>query len=440
MFQNAFQGHACCYPHSTAYRAITPTIPLKNAWECESLKALELYLHIPFNGCQQNGELETKNATEAALISKYLGTVEVQAQQIKKELSAATFGSLVIGGGSSTCLNIDHWKQVFRTLSDTLGVDFKRVPFSCRTSPSTVEAEKLVYLREQGVDRLSLAVQSLEELKASASGQIQDLEAVSKAIHLIRQAEFPVMNLDLFYGARDQGTESWLQMVDMVAHLGAEEVCLYPLYNYPTQGLSEQNQSPQLESQNDWDAQRLDAYRAARDYLTATGYEQISFRKFLRTESKSECSLHSSPSDGTIGLGAGARSHTRDLHYSFGLKCADDSTVVSETVNDYVSKSAEDFRVVQFGHHLNLEEQKRSFVISGLLRAEGVDTLAYEARFGSYTMKDFPQLLQLVLNGYMHWDDSRLQLTPSGLELSDAIGPWLYSAKVNSLMETYQCR
>ena len=436
MFQNAFQGHTCSYPHITAYRAITPTIPLKNAWECESLKALKLYLHIPFSECHSNGETVISNSAEATLITKYLETLEVQAQQITKELSNATFGSLTIGGGSSTYLSIDHWAQVFKTLRDTLGVDFERVPFSCRTSPLTADAEKLDYLREQGVDRLSLAVQSLDELEVSESSRIQNLEDVARAIHLIRQAEFPVMNLDLFYGARDQGTESWLQMVDMVAHMGAEEVCLHPLYNCNPQSLSEQNQPPQLPSQSDWDEQRLDAYRAARDYLTASGYEQISFRKFLRTDSKSESSLETCPSDGTIGLGCGARSYTRGLHYSFGLSGRVDSTVVSETVNDYVNKSAEDFRVVQFGHQLNLEDQKRRFIISGLLQAEGVDTLAYEARFGSYAMKDLPQLLELVLNGYMHWDDSRLQLTPAGLELSDAIGPWLYSAKVNSLMET----
>ena len=34
----------------------------------------------------------------------------------------------------------------------------------------------------------------------------------------------------------------------------------------------------------------------------------------------------------------------------------------------------------------------------------------------------------------------RLQLTDAGLERSDAIGPWLYSAGVRTLMEAYELR
>ena len=38
------------------------------------------------------------------------------------------------------------------------------------------------------------------------------------------------------------------------------------------------------------------------------------------------------------------------------------------------------------------------------------------------------------------WRAERLQLTPEGLERSDAIGPWLYSAQVRALMDAYELR
>ena len=439
MFQNTFQGHVSCYPHNTAYRPIAPTISLQNAWKYESLEALNLYLHIPFG----ESHPRISESTDKELISKYLETVDLQARQIRHELSTATFGSLIIGGGSPTCLSIEHWKQVFETLHGTLGVGPQRIPISCQGSPATIDEAKLVFLREQGVDRLSLAVQSHETSESSRSGQPQDSTAVAKAIELIRQAEFPTLNLRLIYGARQQCTESWLQMVDLATHYRAEEVSLDPLYLSPPATPTAGNQGQQLSGQLDWDTQRLDAYRAARDYLSASGYEQVSFRKFQRSDAKPECQSKfndfNGRSQGTIGLGCVARSYTRDLHYSLGLDCAVDNGQVVDAVNAYVNKTAEEFRVVQHGHYLNLEDQKRRFVIAGLLRSEGADTLDYEARFGSYVMQDLPQLLELVLNGYMHWDDTRLQLTHSGLELSDAIGPWLYSDKVNSLMETCEC-
>ena len=433
MFQNTFQGHVSCYPHNTAYRTIAPTIPLQNAWKYESVEALNLYLHIPFD----ESHPQSSESADKELISKYLETVDLQARQVRHELSTATFGSLIIGGGSPTCLSIEHWKQVFETLHGTLGVGPQRIPISCQASPATIDEAKLAFLRQQGVDRLSLAFQSHETSEPSQSEQPQDSTAVAKAIELIRQAEIPILDLRLIYGARQQRTESWLQMVDLATHYRAEEICLQPLCPSQPAALSTGNQGQQLAGQLDWDTQRLDAYRAARDYLSASGYEQVSFRKFQRSDSKPEClPKFSGRSQGTVGLGCVARSYTRDLHYSLGLDGAVDNGQVDDAIHAYVNKTAEEFRVVQHGHYLNLEDQKRRFVIAGLLRSEGVDTLDYEARFGSYVMQDLPQLLELVLNGYMHWDDTRLQLTHSGLELSDAIGPWLYSAKVNSLMET----
>jgi oxygen-independent coproporphyrinogen-3 oxidase len=52
---------------------------------------------------------------------------------------------------------------------------------------------------------------------------------------------------------------------------------------------------------------------------------------------------------------------------------------------------------------------------------------------------DLPQLTELITNELASHESERLQLTPAGLELSDAIGPWLYSPHVNRLMEECEC-
>ena len=109
-------------------------------------------------------------------------------------------------------------------------------------------------------------------------------------------------------------------------------------------------------------------------------------------------------------------------------------------IHDFVKKGAEDFNQIKYGFLIDEDDRKRRYVMMDLLQVEGLDHLAYQERFGTSVVEDFPQLGELYQFGYMDLDARRLRLTEAGIEMSDAIGPWLYSAKVNQLMETYECR
>ena len=64
------------------------------------------------------------------------------------------------------------------------------------------------------------------------------------------------------------------------------------------------------------------------------------------------------------------------------------------------------------------------------------DRSDFVARFGRDVLDDFPHLRELISSGLAE-EDECLRLTTSGLEWSDAIGPWLYSSRVQRLMESY---
>jgi oxygen-independent coproporphyrinogen-3 oxidase len=75
-----------------------------------------------------------------------------------------------------------------------------------------------------------------------------------------------------------------------------------------------------------------------------------------------------------------------------------------------------------------------------LLQRDGLAFAAYRRRFGSDPCEDLPQLAELDAAGLAMATEAGLRLTETGLERSDAIGPWLYSAKVRELMEDYAWR
>ena len=139
-----------------------------------------------------------------------------------------------------------------------------------------------------------------------------------------------------------------------------------------------------------------------------------------------------------VGLGCGARSYTRALHYA--TEYAVGRSSVRAILADYVCRLSEAFDVADFGAPLDTEEQQRRHVIKSLLRAEGLNLDAYRRRFGSDAIVDLPELELLESRGLALCSPGSLRLTDSGLEMSDWIGPWLYSDTARRQMEDHVLR
>ena len=106
----------------------------------------------------------------------------------------------------------------------------------------------------------------------------------------------------------------------------------------------------------------------------------------------------------------------------------------------YVARPDAAFDVADYGIALGLEEQQRRYIIQSVLQAHGLSCAAYRGRFGTHALDDVPALAELVEHGLAVQSDEGLQLTDAGMERSDTIGPWLYSAAVRTLMERYELR
>jgi oxygen-independent coproporphyrinogen-3 oxidase len=177
--------------------------------------------------------------------------------------------------------------------------------------------------------------------------------------------------------------------------------------------------------------------------LLACGYEQVSMRMFrLRGAGvggpDDVGTEYCCQRDGMIGLGCGARSYTRALHYSAEYAVA--AAGVREIIADYLARDDAAFAVADYGCELDAAEQRRRWVIKSLLRAEGMDLAAYARRFGSAATDDVPELAALIDAGFVERRGGRLVPTPAGLERSDAIGPWLYSGDTRRAMDEYEAR
>lgn len=424
----SYVSYSYGYPHKTAYRALSPR-RLQEVWNAEPRDALFLYVHIPFCSvrCGFCNLLATTGA-EASLVRRYIDTLERQAVATREAVGRRTFVRAALGGGTPTFLQPAELRRVLDVMRNTMGADLAAIPTGVEVSPETTDGERLAVLQEFGVDRVSIGVQSFDQREAGAMGRPQRDADVHRALRLIRDHHFPTLNIDLIYGGADQTTASWLASIRAAIEYRPEELYLYPLYVRPLTGLGRRGQS--------WDEQRISLYRAGRDFLLEQGYQQVSMRMF-RAPHAPTCTapVYCCQQDGMVGLGAGARSYTRELHYS--TRYAVGRAGVSAVIEDYVSQDAAALATVDYGFEMDDGERRRRFVIQSLLQAEGLSRTEYRGAFGSDALNEMPALQELQQHALATVTQDRVCLTPAGLERSDAIGPWLYSARVGRLMEEF---
>jgi oxygen-independent coproporphyrinogen-3 oxidase len=424
-----FQGYSYAYPHKTAYRALTPAVGLDELWAGERREALFLYLHVPF--CEMRCafcNLFTQARPPDDLVSAYLTALRRQAVQVRAALPDARCARCAIGGGTPTYLDVSGLEGLLDVAEGIMGVDLRVIPVSVEVSPETVDQEKLALLRQHGVDRVSIGVQSFIEAETALAGRPQPRATVTRALELIREAGFPTLNIDLIYGLPGQTVASWLESVETALHYAPEELYLYPLYVRPLTGLGK--------SARQWDDVRPACYHEAAALLRSRGYVQTSMRMFQARHAPTPAEpIYCCQEDGMVGLGCGGRSYTRGLHYA--SEYAVGARGVRALIAAYVARPDAAFARADFGFRLDGAEQRRRYVIQSLLTCDGLRFEAYRRRFGTAPADDLPMLAELKTHGLARWEADGLCLTDAGLARSDVVGPWLYSDAVRGLMATY---
>ncbi len=424
---DGYLSYAYAYPHKTAYRTLDPAVPLRDAWAAEDRGALFLYLHVPF--CEQRCgfcNLFTQARPKDGVADRYVATLERQAAVVADALAPARFARLAIGGGTPTFLGAPLLERLFRVVRDLGAAD---VPASVEVSPATLDDEQLAVLVTNRVTRVSVGVQSVLSEETGAVRRRQALADVERVMAGLA-GRIPVRNVDLIYGLPHQTDATLRASIDRVLELGANEVYLYPLYVRPLTGLGRDARGAFGE-----DDRRLPLYRVGRDHLRTRGWEQVSMRMFRAPGSPGTGGpTYRCQDDGMVGLGAGARSYTRALHYASPFAVS--QSAVRARIEDWIAQSDANLAVARHGYRLDAAEQRRRYLLLSLLDGE-LDRAAYAARFGGDVLADFPELHEAI-DGRLVEPGPELRLTELGRERSDVLGHWLQSGAVRAARAAWE--
>lgn len=409
------------YPHKTAYRPFSSPVSLLPYLEQVEGRNASLYFHIPF--CSHKCgycNLFSLQTNREEYITSYLNTLHKQAQQLAPLTTGLAFDSFAIGGGTPLLLTIPQLEFLLDTAA-LFGVHPSNAFTSVETSPEYADAPRLNLLKQAGVARVSIGIQSFQDKELIALKRRPRQDSICQALNAIREMDFPYFNIDLIYGIKGQTVESFLYSLEQALRFQPNELFIYPLYVRQGTAITERES----------DAVCFQMYCAARDFLKERGFLQTSMRRFIQhpsTDAEVSCG-----DEVMLSCGSGGRSYLGDLHYATRYTVC--QRCIGEEIDKYMATT--DFTVARNGVILSQKEQQQRFIIKNLMYYMGIDKAEYERRFGE-PLEMIPLFQQLAEHQWIkETDNGRICLTSEGMGYSDYIGQLFVTSEIRQLMETY---
>lgn len=241
-----------------------------------ALQEQTVYIHIPFCktkclycGFFQNG---TKQEVEDRYVDRLVKEMEMEADspRLKNGLVSTVF----IGGGTPTSLSPANAERVLKTIK-------KCIPLS-NDYELTLEGrvhdlipEKMDVWMANGVNRMSLGVQSFNTKVRQQLGRLDKQEDVLKNLQALKDYHQCSVVIDLIFGLPDQTPEVWKEDLELLVESGIDGADLYQLNVFDGSDLGKAiavgRMSPAAST-----AQQAEMFAFAHRFMTQRAYKRLS--------------------------------------------------------------------------------------------------------------------------------------------------------------------
>jgi oxygen-independent coproporphyrinogen-3 oxidase len=156
------------------------------------------------------------------LVNRYLHALIRELETIAPDLAPRT---VYFGGGTPTLLTVKQWETLldaFRRLN-LLGAE----EWTVECNPATLSPDKARLLRDHGVNRISLGIQSLDPALLERLGRVHSREQAFKSFDVLRQTGFPRINVDLMFAIPGQSLDTWQTTLREALALGSDHLSSY---------------------------------------------------------------------------------------------------------------------------------------------------------------------------------------------------------------------
>ena len=283
-----------------------------------------------------------------------------------------TVRSIFFGGGTPSLWEPVELGRVLRRARELLPCgDDLEVTVEC--NPTSLDRSRAAALREVGVNRLSVGVQSLDAGRLQYLGRLHDpsgaIAAVTDAV-----AEMPRVSADLMFGAPGQRADDFVPELERVLETGVQHVSAYALTIEPGTRFGELHKKGLLQIAKEDDY--ADTFERASEALGRAGFVHYEVSNHAKPGQEARHNQHYWRGGDHLGLGAGAYGCMTD-HATRGARRWRSEPIPAR----YLERSGTE-AVGVFDESLSAADVAREALMLGLRTREGVDLRALEVRTG----------------------------------------------------------
>lgn len=372
-------------------------------------KELELYLHIPFcaRKCAYCDFLSFQ--APERMYREYVEKLIEEIYGQKDNFAAYEVSTIFIGGGTPSLLPADLMRDLLGVLQECFPIA-DDAEITIEANPGTLTMEKLETYLEGGVNRISIGLQSSDDMELKTLGRIHSYDDFLKSYQRARQAGFTNINIDLMSGLPGQDVHSWKNTLRKVMMLRPEHISAYSLiieegtpfytrYGAGGQGLPDEDTDREM-------------YHLTKELMAAHGYERYEISNYAKPGYECRHNIGYWTGVEYLGLGLGASSYTFGFRYH---NTDDMQQYLSANLYQPGSVSCE----IQ---ELSLEEKMEEFMFLGLRLMNGISGSEFLERFGQNMWNVYGEALtKLEQDGLIEVQAPQVRLTDLGIDVSNVV-------------------
>ena len=387
---------------------------------------ISLYIHIPF--CQTKCSYCDFNTYQGLehLISPFLDALVTELHLWGHSLNHPTINTIFFGGGTPSYLPQGALERILKEVSQVFDIK-KDAEITAEANPDDLDEQTCASMLAQGINRLSIGVQSLNNAALQLLGRRHNSEKAIHAYSTAQKSGFNNINLDLMYGLPNQSISHWHHTTQVISELQPSHISMYCLTLEQGTPLFTWVEQKKL-SAPDSDL-AADMYHYAEELLEEQGYVHYEISNWSKPGLPSEHNLAYWTGHPYLGVGPGAHSYLDRYRfwnvdspklYISQVKNWEDSQPQKLTILD--NQAFNNIKQIGGSEYIDCNLYAAESMFLGLRILEGIDLASVSAD----TTLDLKERYKNEINdlqnqGLLEWSDSKLRLTKSAYLIANQV-------------------
>lgn len=370
-----------------------------------AFRPLGLYCHVPFCASTCDFCAFYQEKPRRGDLDRYLDAMDREFDLLPGDRVVET---VFWGGGTPGLLAAKDLERLGAALLERLVEPPKE--WTIEIAPSTVKADKLSVLRDLGVTRISMGVQSFDADLLDSLGRLHRPNQIYKAWDLVQAGDFPQTNLDLMFAIPNQSMAQWEAAIREAARLGPNHLSTYCLTFEEDTALYVKLSKGELKIDEE---RELAFYERGWELLAELGYQQYEISNFAKPEGACLHNLNTWRMTEWIGCGPSAASQYAGQRYQRPANIDEWSTAM-------LKGAPPKQEVIELDDSILFADS----VVFGLRMNSGIDLDEIARCFSSAGNSIVIRRLleRLAVEGLVELDGSHAKLTHAGRLVCDSIG------------------